>query len=298
MFCGTHRFVGIMRAYIPHLLLAMCLASGRTVASKKISGDIQGADRFFLSQIVLFFSAGVLVAVLGVRELTSVSLLTVILGLVYGFLLVLSQWMLTLSLKEGNTSLCSVIYSLGFIIPTLSGAVIWGEPFTILNGIGFVVAILVILLSTNPKSASASQVSAVPVSIYIAMLASGGLGLMQKVQQSSRIAGEKMAFFLVAFVFAVLCSCVAYLICRKPLSKPRFGIMPIVAGLCFGGSNVCNTMLAGVLPSAVFFPVQNISTIILSTLLGILLFRERMTARNAVVLLLGILVIALFSVSF
>lgn len=57
-------------------------------------------------------------------------------------------------------------------------------------------------------------------------------------------------------------------------------------------------MLAGVLPSAVFFPVQNISTIILSTLLGILLFRERMTARNAVVLLLGILVIALFSVSF
>ena len=74
--------------------------------------------------------------------------------------------------------------------------------------------------------------------------------------------------------------------------------MPIVAGLCFGGSNVCNTMLAGVLPSAVFFPVQNISTILLSTLLGILLFRERMTARNAVVLLLGILVIALFSVSF
>ena len=137
-----------------------------------------------------------------------------------------------------------------------------------------------------------------PVYIYIAMLASGGLGLMQKVQQSSRIAGEKMAFFLVAFVFAVLCSCVAYLICRKPLSKPRFGIMPIVAGLCFGGSNVCNTMLAGVLPSAVFFPVQNISTILLSTLLGILLFRERMTARNAVVLLLGILVIALFSVSF
>ena len=54
-----------------------------------------------------------------------------------------------------------------------------------------------------------------PVYIYIAMLASGGLGLMQKVQQSSRIAGEKMAFFLVAFVFAVLCSCVAYLICRK-----------------------------------------------------------------------------------
>lgn len=285
-----------MRSYIPYLLLAMCLSSGRTITSKKMSRDTQGKAQFFWSQIILFFSAGVLVVIIGAGQITSLSLLTVVLGLGYGVLLVLSQWMLTLSLKEGNTSLCSVIYALGFIIPTLSGAILWDERFTAVNGAGLVLAIVVILLSANKQPDS--QSNRVPGFIYVAMLAAGGLGLMQKAQQASSVAHEKMAFFLVAFAFALLCSCVAYWICRKPSEKPDVGIMPVVTGLLFGGSNVCNTMLAGVLPSAVFFPVQNISTILMSTVLGMLLFREKMTVRNIVVLALGILVVVLFSISF
>lgn len=260
--------------------------------------DIQEKGDFFLSQIVLFLSAGLLVAIMGAKQISSISALTVVLGLFYGLLLVLSQWMLTLSLKDGNTSLCSIIYALGFIIPTLSGSIVWGERFTLLNGVGLGIAIIVILLSGNKNAAGQNKPHAVPVYIYVAMLASGGLGLMQKIQQSSKVADEKMVFFLVAFAFSLLCSCVAYWVCSKPFSKRNIGIMPVITGLCFGGSNVCNTILAGRMPSAIFFPVQNISTIILSTLLGVLLFKEKMTLKNVVVLLLGITVIGLFSVSF
>lgn len=287
-----------MRSNIPYLLLAMCLASGRTIASKRMSKNIQNKGEFFLSQIVLFLSAGLLVAAIGMKEVSSISTMTIFLGLIYGLLLVLSQWMLTLSLKDGNTSLCSIIYALGFIIPTLSGSIVWGENFTFLNGVGVGVAIVVILLSNSKNMDAQNKQGAVPIYIYVAMLASGGLGLMQKIQQSSESADEKMVFFLVAFAFAVLCSCGGYLICRESVSKRNFEVMPIITGLCFGGSNVCNTMLAGRMPSAIFFPVQNISTIILSTLLGVILFKERMTPRNVFVLLLGITVIGLFSVSF
>ena len=286
-----------MKSNIPYLLLAMCLASGRTIASKKMSSDIQGKTHFFQTQMVLFISAAALIVVVGVKELSSISALTVVMGLIYGLLLVLSQWMLTLSLKDGNTSFCSIIYSLGFIIPTLSGAIFWNEMFTIANGVGLLIAIVVIALSANKKTHSESKVQDVPFNIYIAMIASGGLGLMQKIQQSSKVADEKMVFFLVAFAFAFLCSWVAYAVCRQANSRRNLGIMPIITGLCFGGSNVCNTVLAGRLPSAIFFPVQNISTIVLSTLLGIILFKEKMSLRNVIVLLLGVLVIVLFSVS-
>ncbi|MBE6940872.1 MAG: hypothetical protein E7455_01095 [Ruminococcaceae bacterium] len=297
MYASTFRTVIVMKSNIPYLVLAMCLASGRTIASKKMSSAGQTKEDFFRSQIILFLTAGLLVALMSIGQIQSVSMITVIYGLIYGLLLVASQWMLTLSLKEGNTSLCSTVYALGFIIPTLSGAIIWDERFTVINGIGLAIAIVVVLWSAGKKTDTKGNRSAVPVYIYIAMIASGGLGLMQKIQQSSQFANEKTAFFLIAFAFGSLCSLIAYLCCGKHTSIHGIEAMPIVTGLCFGGSNVCNTILAGRLPSAIFFPVQNISTILLSTLLGMLLFKEKMTRRSIVILVLGIFVIGLFSIS-
>lgn len=69
-----------------------------------------------------------------------------------------------------------------------------------------------------------------------------------------------------------------------------------MTGVCFGGANLFNTILAGKMKSAVFFPLQNISTILLTTLLGIVLFKEKITKKTALILSLGILVILLFSI--
>ena len=70
---------------------------------------------------------------------------------------------------------------------------------------------------------------------------------------------------------------------------------PAITGLCFGGANLLNTILAGRMKSAVFFPLQNISTILLSTLLGTLIFKEKITAKTAVIILLGALTVVVFS---
>ena len=66
-------------------------------------------------------------AFLGVKDLGSVSVITMVYGVVYGILLIVSQWAFAFSLKTGSAAVCAVIYALGFIFPTLSGAVFWGE---------------------------------------------------------------------------------------------------------------------------------------------------------------------------
>lgn len=275
------------------LLLSVGLSAGRNSISKKIAATAGERASFFLSQMVLFFTAAVLLAACNLPMLT-VSCLTWLYGVTYGLLLVLSQWMFTLSLRTGAASVCSVVYALGFLLPTLSGVLFWGEDFALTQGLGVVLAVGVILL-TFKKSSGTHPGRYIPF-LLVAMTASGGLGIMQKVQQVSPVAGEKGAFLVIAFLLAGGCSLAALcLCCRRVSLRPAVMLYPAAAGLCFGGANLCNTLLAGRLPSAVFFSLQNISTILLSTILGVAVFRERLTARTVLIVLLGALVVWLCS---
>lgn len=224
--------------------------------------------------------------------------MTLVFGMIYGVLLVLSQWMFTIALKGGNTSVCSVVYSLGFILPTVSGTLFWNEHLTFHNCVGILVAVVIILLTAKKSTPERYKTNkSFVLYLLVAMVSSGGLGIMQKVQQSSDAADEKGAFLLIAFCFAFCCSLIAYCLCRKKVAiTPTKVLYPVFTGLCFGGANLCNTILAGRMKSAVFFPIQNISTILFATLLGIFIFKEKLTPKTTAILILGIAVIVLFSV--
>lgn len=279
------------------LSISVILSAGRNLTSKKTATVYNGKSDFYLFQTVLFGTAAVLLALLVVIMPTKISMLTCFYGGVYGVLLILSQWMFTLALKKGNTSVCSVIYSLGFILPTVSGSIFWGESFTVQNGIGIVLAVTVILLSAKKSAFSENNNNSYIPFILVAMLSSGGLGIMQKVQGKSSVSDEKSVFLLIAFIFAFAVSGISYLLCAN---KNKFNIKSVTpsvfTGFCFGGANLFNTILAGKMDSAVFFPLQNISTILLTTAFGLILFKEKITIKIATVLLLGILIIITFSI--
>lgn len=286
-----------MRGNIGYLLLSVSLSAGRNITSKKTAIYSNEKSSFFLSQSILFLSAALLLIGFNSNLTLSVSNQTVIYGGIYGILLILSQWMFTLALKMGSTSICSVIYSLGFLLPTLSGTLFWNEEFTFTHFVGLVIALATILLTTKrEENSKQGQKTFVPF-ILVAMLASGGLGIMQKVQQNSNAANEKSLFLIIAFVIAFLCSMIAFLFSEKTVKmRTEMFLFPAITGVCFGGANLCNTTLAGRMKSAVFFPVQNISTILLSTVLGIVIFREKLTWKTMTIILLGITVVLIFSI--
>ena len=278
------------------LLLSVTLSAGRNVISKKTAISILRRSSFFFSQTVLFGTAAFLLLILYVTQTTMISSITLICGLIYGVLLILSQWMLTIALRYGNTSVCTVVYSLGFIIPTVSGVLFWDESFTVLNAAGCLIAVAVILLS-SPKSDSVKDNNkSFFFYIITAMISSGGLGAMQKIQQSTDKPYEKIAFLLIAFLFAFFSSLFAFCLCHESFKPDIKSILyPVLAGGCFGGANICNTVLAGKMKSAIFFPMQNILTILLSTLLGVLIFKEGFEKKTLAIMISGIAVVIMFS---
>ena len=278
---------------MPFLLLGLSvvLSTGRNLFSKNLSNIQFGTRPFFWCQAALFLCGAVALVLLGKISSGGVACQTLIYAAVYGILLILAQWFYTAALAKGNTALCSTVYSLGFILPTLSGAILWTEAFSPLDLLGTLCAVAAVIASgLKSKARKKETKSYVFIPLVIAMLASGGLGIVQKLQQKSAYAEQKTIFLLIAFALAAGSSFLFSLFAKKQVDTPfRHGKLLVAScvGLFFGCCNLLNTSLAGMLDSAVFFPTLNIGVILLSMLCGVLFFKERIAKREIAVLILG-----------
>lgn len=278
---------------MPFLLLGLSvlLSTGRNLFSKKLSDIRFGTRLFFLCQGTLFLCGAASIVLFGRISIGSIAFVTLLYAIIYGLLLILAQWFYTAALTKGNTALCSTVYSLGFILPTLSGAILWSEPLSILDMLGVLCAVSAVIVSgVTPHVKEKKGKSFYFIHLIIAMLASGGLGIVQKLQQKSDYSDQKSIFLLIAFALAAVISLIFSLFAKKQgdtsSQRGRLAVASCV-GLFFGCCNLLNTSLAGLLDSAIFFPTLNIGVILLSMIFGAVFFKERLTKKDISILILG-----------
>ena len=267
---------------------SLILSVGRNLLSKSISGFEFGTSDFFTVQSIIFFGGFIGLIIPAALSFPGISLATLVQSLIYAILLLAAQWNYTAALKNGNTAMCVTVYSLGFILPAISGFLFWGEDFTSKNFCGLILAASAVAASGFKKGGSATG-GKYFLPLIISMLASGGLGIMQKVQQSSSAKSETLIFISAAFLIAGSISYICKLSRGCAAKLPNGAKMRATAvGICFACCNLLNTFLAGKLNSVVFFPVQNVSVIVLSLLVSIPIFRERFGKKEVLVVLLGL----------
>ena len=282
------------------LALSIVCSTARAVFSKRL-GALSGSKRgFYLTQAVLFAVAAAVLLMLNVRSIARPSQTAVLLAVAYGVLTVLSQWMYTLSLTRCPVSVCAMVYSFGFILPTVFGTVVWREPVDAFKIVSILLCIGTIFLASGKSDAGSAKPRGLPLPLIVAMLASGGLGIVQKLQQKSAASGETGMFLCLAFVLATLLSLLAALAARKD-AAPKARIAPalalpiLIVGVCMAAANTANTLLAGLLPSAVIFPTVNVGVILASLAASALLLKEKPTRRQIAAFALGITAILLFN---
>ena len=129
------------------LALSILAASIRNIFSKRISDLKFGTKGFFRAQSSIFLCGSVILAVVSKNAFSNISMLTVLYGAIYGALLMSAQYCYTASLKSGNVGICSTVYSLGFVLPTLSGFLFWNEKLTLVNLLGIITVITTIIIS-------------------------------------------------------------------------------------------------------------------------------------------------------
>lgn len=280
------------------LITSIFLSTLRNVLSKNISSTNFKNKSFYLLQTIIFGTGGIFLAITNI-SFEKLKVMLLICSFIYGILLILAQYCYTIALKSGKTGICSTVYSLGFIFPTLLGQIFWGEQIGGCDIIGVIVVIVMIVIcGLWERDTRAIEDKKYIFPLVIAMLASGALGIVQKIQQNSSFKELHNTFLAISFLFAALISLIFYRMTSnndKQISK-RERLAAFSIGIVFAGANLCNTRLSGLLETVILFPMLNIGVIILSVFAGVIIYKETITKKDIFVLSLGIVSICLFSI--
>lgn len=233
-----------------------------------------------------------------------ISLFTCLLGVLFGLAISLGDIFMIKALQSGPMAYTMVITSCSTILTALSGFFFFGESIGILQIVGIALMVGSFIFAAEKKTDDKKGSAIWLLFCILAFTCSGSIGFMQKIHQSSAHKSELNTFLVVSFAISFIFATSMALIFSKKEKKPLFekdgngkviwlfiGIM-VLSGICVGTNHKLNLALSGQIPSAVFFPVVNGGNLVLTTLSALILFKEKLTRKQWIGVILGILSVA------
>ena len=207
---------------------------------------------------------------------------------------------LALSVRYTGIVKTDVAQRLSLFVPVLAAFFLFGEEFSPIKITGILIAFGAIICSIpwQKKSGSSSSYWIYPLLVFIGM---GIIDILFK-QIAKAVAvpftSSLLIVFVLAFGFSVLC--LLYLFITK---KIKFALVNILCGWILGIANFGNILfylkahqaLAN-RPSLVFSSM-NIGVILLGSLVGVVIFREKLTRLNYAGIVLALISIVIMSMA-
>ena len=276
------------------LILSLAVALGGGIAKKYYTD--RDSTRFsggFVFNAVSSLAAAIVLLCWGGFGM-QISAFTALLGIIFGAVTALQGITNIAALQVGPMSYTSVIISFSTLISALSGVMFFDEHLGWAQIVGIILMLVSFVLAAKSDGGEKKANLKWLLLCLVAFAATGGIGVMQKVHQSSEHRDELNAFLIIAFISsAVICTLLAVFFKmqengsksteRDNGGKKQFWLMlaiMIAGGACAAANNKFNLYLSGVMDSAVFFPTVNGGGLVLTTLAAVLLFRERLTAKQ------------------
>lgn len=196
----------------------------------------------------------------------------------------------------------TVVTKMSLVIPTVFAWLYYHEEIGTLTGLGLALAVIsVFLVNYRPGApVKLSDKGAGWISILLVILLFIGTGIndiMFKVFNEEYSHSVSTTDFPVV-IFAIA-GIVGLLICSYQViaGKAKFDAKAIIAGIVIGVPNYFSIFFfveaLDYFPATVFFPVNNISLLIVTALIGLIVYREKFNLYNFVGLALAILAVIL-----
>jgi len=231
------------------------------------------------------------------------SMFTILLGIVFGCITGLAAIFNMKALEYGPLSYTKVIVCFCMIIPSLSGFILYGENITIIQVIGMVLMLISTILAIEKKKDDTKANIKWLVFCIVAFIFCGSIGVMQKIHQTSEYKNEISVFLLIAFSISSLLSFILVPIYMKKENAritlfdneqgTSFIIITLLSGIGIAFCNHYNMYLSGVIDSMILFPILNGGAMILTTISGLIIWKEKLTKRQTIGLIVGIISILL-----
>lgn len=209
--------------------------------------------------------------------------MTLGMGAVNGALYMAGFVLMQSNVRNNGVVLSSIFQKLGLLVTLVISVVFYREMPDLLQGIGFCLAIFAIILMNYQKGAAAGGARWM---LFAMLLSCGMADAMAKIFKESAVAVLEGQFLFYTFAVAMLL-CLAVMAGKRQ----KIGLREMFFGTMIAVPNFFSSkFLLGALESlsgVIVYPVFSVGTILTVTLAGVLVFRERLSAKQWI----GILVI-------
>ena len=209
------------------------------------------------------------------------------------------QLLYTTALSMGNVSLTVLIINFSMVISVLVSYIFYKEPISILRFCGILLTVCSFVICTRFDNSKSGGKKWLIVTV-LAMLSSSGGSIVQKMLGESQYSGESQAFISCLYILAMGLSIIVYPFLKK--SQPRtckigFNMIKFAAGagISLGVYQAFYTYALANVDGTFLFPAYTGVTIVLSTLSGVLIFKDRLTKKQVLGTLVGIVSIVLMN---
>lgn len=213
--------------------------------------------------------------------------MAVFLGIINGFLYMISFVLLQLNVKHNGVVLSATFMKLGILVSIFVSVVIFKEIPGIGQVVGFLIALAAIVLINFEKEETTATFK---IGLILVLLTGGGADAMSKVfEELGNIAAEEQ-FLLYTFVAAlVLCSAFAV------YKKQRITKTDVFWGLLIGIPNYFSArfLLKALshVPAVVAYPTYSVAAIVVVSVAGVAVFGEKISRKQKVAI--GIILVSL-----
>lgn len=209
------------------------------------------------------------------------------LGLVNGFLYMISFVLLQLNIKRNGVVLSATFMKLGILVSIFVSVVIFREIPGVGQAIGFIIALAAIILINFEKETTSANFK---VGLILLLILGGGADAMSKVYEELGTVDAENQFLLYTFVAALLLCVVLALV-----KKQKITVADFVWGLIIGIPNYYSARFLlkalSSVPAVVAYPTYSVATIVVISITGMIFFKEKISLKQKIAI--GIILVAL-----
>ena len=209
----------------------------------------------------------------------------------YGVILLSCNVFGFLALSKGPMALTSIICTYNIIIPCIYGVAFLNEKIRALQGVGFVLlAISMLLLRKKDKTVEFKKHWL--LCVIITFLGNGVNSIILKLHQTIYPGSYQIEFMCIAmFVgFAALFAAMLFTKQKPEISEMKFSVP---SGVLTGGTLFLTLYLSAEVDATVLFPLTTVFSICINCISSKIIFKDRFTVEQIIGIILGVISVIL-----
>ena len=232
------------------------------------------------------------------------------LSLLTGFWFIFTYLLMTASTQRSGVTVTSLSSKLSVVLPILAGVIMLGEKLNFVATLGIVLALvaLVLVVGGRNKKSDGGDVSGnvstrkngwivglLPIFIFFG---TGTGDILMKITEQQN-SGDDLGFMIAFIYFVALIFGVIIVIWDLARGKSKWQWKSALGGIGLGIINFFSTSSVYYamrhFDNVVLFPIYNIGVVSLTALIGWLFFKEKLTLKNYIGLVIAVIAVILIT---